>query len=359
MDANVISLCDGCSCGRLTLEKLGFNIINYLRSEIKPYADKISDKNFPMSESLGDMTKITEEDIKRLSFKIHVIISGTPCQSHSRNGKHGGFEDPRGDLFFDFVNILNWIREYNNPDVIFFFENVQMKKQSVDLISGSLGVEVIKLDSTYFSSQTRLRYYWTNLKVDEVIKNRKYTLRDILQENLNHKWFTWEEVNELVSSKSVKIDSTKKVELILDGENIKVPAWSTYSYKFLELYSHPYLDSPKGEMRARNATRKGYVVLSDYDTISISFPNSTSRRGRNQAYRFATLDVGCNQMIYVDGKFRYPTLIELERAQGLPDNYTEGVSITNRKDLVGEGWSIDTIMFLLKNLKETLTNLEK
>ena len=218
-----------------------------------------------------------------------------------------------------------------------------MKTKSVELISESLGVEVIKLDATYFSNQTRLRYYWTNLTVNEFKKERKYTLKDILQEDMDHEWFTYEYLNKKLSSKPVVIKSQKKI----DGE----PIWTTYSEK--------YLDFINGEMRARNGTQTGYVVLEDYDTVSTSFPNSSTRRGRNQHYRFATLDVSCSQMIYVNGKFRHPTITELERAQGLPDGYTDGVSITNRKNLIGEGWQIDTVMFLLNNLERELSELNR
>lgn len=358
MKINAMSLCDGHSCGRLVLEKLGFNVINYIRSEIKPYADFISDKNFPMSRPLGDMTKITEEDIKNIPYKIHILISGTPCQSHSRNGKHGGFEDPRGELFFDFINILKWIRKHNNSDVIFFFENVQMKQESANLISDSLGVEVIKLDSRYFSAQRRLRYYWTNLKVDEVDKSREYDYKntfeyiedeeEFISTYAQHEWYTHEEVNDLLKSKPIDYIKGKNEDGFV---NI--------------IRSNSFLEYTNGEMRARNATKLGYLIVNDGDTISTSFPNSKTRRGRVGRKKFATLDTGCQQMIYRQkteegaGWFRYPTMKELERAQGLPDNYTEGVSITDRKDLIGEGWQIDTIIFLLKNLKPTLIKLDK
>ncbi len=43
--------------------------------------------------------------------------------------------------------------------------------------------------------------------------------------------------------------------------------------------------------------------------------------------------------------------IEAERAQTLPDNYTEGISDTQRYKCVGNGWTVDVIAHILNNLK--------
>lgn len=44
------------------------------------------------------------------------------------------------------------------------------------------------------------------------------------------------------------------------------------------------------------------------------------------------------------------TVIECERLQTLPDNYTEGVSNTQRYKMIGNGWTVDVIAHIFKNL---------
>lgn len=39
--------------------------------------------------------------------------------------------------------------------------------------------------------------------------------------------------------------------------------------------------------------------------------------------------------------------IECERLQTLPDNYTEGVSSTQRYKMIGNGWTVDVIAHIL------------
>lgn len=42
------------------------------------------------------------------------------------------------------------------------------------------------------------------------------------------------------------------------------------------------------------------------------------------------------------------TPIECERLQTLPDNYTEGISNTQRYKCIGNGWTVDVIVHILK-----------
>lgn len=49
---------------------------------------------------------------------------------------------------------------------------------------------------------------------------------------------------------------------------------------------------------------------------------------------------------------RIYTTIELERLQTLPDNYTNGVSESQRRKCIGNGWTVDVIAHILKGIKE-------
>jgi site-specific DNA-cytosine methylase len=49
--------------------------------------------------------------------------------------------------------------------------------------------------------------------------------------------------------------------------------------------------------------------------------------------------------------FRYITPLECERLQTLPDNYTEGVSNTQRYKMIGNGWTVDVVAHIFKGLK--------
>ena len=67
---NVLSLFDGISCGQLALQRAGIKVENYYASEIDKYAIQVTLKNFPYTKQIGDITKISKEDIQALPIFI-------------------------------------------------------------------------------------------------------------------------------------------------------------------------------------------------------------------------------------------------------------------------------------------------
>ena len=53
----------------------------------------------------------------------------------------------------------------------------------------------------------------------------------------------------------------------------------------------------------------------------------------------------------MNGQIRKLTPLECERLQTLPDNYTEGISDTQRYKTLGNGWTVDVIAHILSGLK--------
>ena len=49
--------------------------------------------------------------------------------------------------------------------------------------------------------------------------------------------------------------------------------------------------------------------------------------------------------------WRKLTPLECERLQTVPDNYTEGVSNTQRYKMLGNGWTVEVICHILKNME--------
>ena len=97
----VLSLFDGISCGQVALERAGIKVDTYYASEIDENAIKVTQKNYPNTIQLGDVTKIDGKEFDG----IDLLIGGSPCQGFSFAGKQLNFIDPRSQLFFEFVRI--------------------------------------------------------------------------------------------------------------------------------------------------------------------------------------------------------------------------------------------------------------
>jgi DNA (cytosine-5)-methyltransferase 3A len=74
---NVLSLCDGISCGRIALERAGIKVDKYYASEINEPSIKVALDNYPDIIELGDIKNWKEWDIQWKD--IDLLIGGTPC----------------------------------------------------------------------------------------------------------------------------------------------------------------------------------------------------------------------------------------------------------------------------------------
>lgn len=313
---NVLSLFDGHSTGRLCLERAGIEVNNYYASEIEENAIQISKNNFDDILRLGDITKIDEKALRELP-KIDLIIFGSPCQGFSRNGKCLNFEDIRSKLFFEAVRILNWIRDNNNPNIQFLLENVEMKKEWRDVISDYLKCEYALINSKLVSAQNRPRLYWTSTYIEQP-EDKQIKLLEILEEV---------DTSNYIEYKGLKID----------------PNISEKAYNLIDVVD--------GEVRISQATKQGYIIAENGDGVNLQFPTSKTRRGRVIKEKSNTLDCSCDICVYYNGIIRKFTITELERLQTLPDGYTSGLSDKARIKAIGNGWTADAIVDILKQYK--------
>lgn len=273
---NVLSLFDGMSCGQLALKSAGVRYNVYYASEIDKSAIKITQKNFPRTKQLGDITNWRSWDLPR----IDLIIGGSPCQGFSKAGKGLNFEDPRSKLFFVFVDIIKTLLPR-----WFLLENVKMKAEWVEVINSYMGVTPILLNSALVSAQNRERLYWTNIPtVFTVPKDKGILISDIKESNVDAKYN------------------------LTDKARAKIERYS-----------------------------KNYVVTGKSPTLTTELAHSTG----------STITP---KLIKEIGEDRRATPIECERLQTIPDNYTDGVSDSRRYFMLGNGWTVDIIVHLFKDL---------
>jgi DNA-cytosine methyltransferase len=133
----VVSLFDGMSCGQISINNLGIKISKYFASEIDKNAIKITQKNYPDTIQIGDVTKVSYKDgilyTENGDYEVgHVdlLIGGSPCTGFSKAGRNLNFEDPQSKLFFEYVRIMNEMKPTN-----FLLENVVMKQEFQDIIT--------------------------------------------------------------------------------------------------------------------------------------------------------------------------------------------------------------------------------
>ena len=287
---NVLSVFDGMSCGRVALERAGITVNKYYSSEIDKHAITVANDNYPSDTPyrLGDVVQVEGWELD----DIDLLIGGSPCQGFSFAGKQLNFDDPRSVLFFEFVRLKNEL----NPQW-FLLENVKMKKEHQDVISSYLGVEPVLINSSLVSAQSRERLYWTNIPIQGVLEDKDINIKDIIEDI--------DDITPLLIPESKVVNTTLK-------------------RNYLQYDVHG----------------KGY--------------GSQDQRAYHLKGKHGCLPAGCNsksKILLPNGRVRNTTIVEKERLQTLPDNYTKSVSAAQGSKMIGNGWTVDVITHLLKGLK--------
>ena len=312
----VLSLFDGISCGLVALERAGVEVTGYFASEVDPYAIQISKKNHPKIHHLGDINNFAQWDIAAPD----IIIGGSPCQGFSFAGKQLAFKDPRSVLFFKFVEILG----FYNPK-FFLLENVRMKKEYSEIITCVLGVEPICINSALVSAQNRVRYYWTNIQNIAQPEDKGIFLKDIIDGRECHQGKS-QSILASIHKENAKsmIKRKKKGLLVLDNIRVKAITENNRGYR-------PH----RGDVKSTGISELGRILKPNSKTDSLT----TSHMPK----------LALNEDIE-NLQYRKLLPIECERLQTLPDNYTEGVSNTQRYKMLGNGWTIDVLAHIFKNI---------
>ena len=170
----------------------------------------------------------------------------------------------------------------------FLLENVKMKKEHEQVITEHMGVEPIRINSKLVSAQSRERLYWTNIPGIEQPEDKGVLVKDILDYTAQHK--------------------------ILPPKTIQAQIFYAKNYKATG--KAPTLTRELAHGWGKNITPKCYVEIKA-----------------------------------ITGEDRLFTPLECERLQTVPDNYSSIVSNTQRFNLLGNGWTVDVIAHIFKNME--------
>ncbi len=284
---NVLSLFDGMSCGQIALNRVGIKYKKYYASEIKPIAIKVTQHNYPNTIQLGDVRNINGKELG----KIDLLMGGSPCQDFSiaraiHKGELGERKGLKGNKSSLFYEYLRILEEAKPR--YFLLENVRMDKESEKRLNGYLGVEGIHINSNLVSFQNRHRIYWTNIPGVTMPEDRNINFQDYKDTNYDY-------------CKEFKVKRTPSREIMWgNGINGKCPNVT---------------NSKKVNCLTRKQDRWSNSGLIEFEDFC-----------------------------------RYLTRRELELAQTVPIGYTDIASNRQAEDLLGDGWTVDVIAHILKNI---------
>lgn len=300
---NVLSLFDGISGMQLSLKKAGIKIDNYYSSEVEESAIKITQKNFPNTVQLGDVRNISRQDLP----KIWLISAGSPCQNFSMMGNRKGMVTKE------------------NIEVTTLKQYLKLKKEGFEFVGQSY-------------------LFWEFIRLLKELKPKYFLLENV---KMDPKWA-------YIISRETGVVPYKINSSLLTAQNRMRWYWTNL----------PDVTIPKDKN----------VLLSDVIPGAITGGGVRGRGEKGKKYeRVLTFrkdckancivtDNGNTSLILLRGlKKRKITIPEAEILQTLPKNYTKvrGLSDSKRYKGIGNGWTIDVIVHILKPLKKYLVKSKK
>lgn len=288
---NVLSLFDGISCGRVAFERAGISVEKYIAYEIDKNATKISEHNYPQIEQCGDVFKA---DFTRYKG-FDILIGGSPCTHWSIAQKASDRETTSSGIGWELFSQYTRALKESGIKYFLYENNHSMSKEIKSEITKVLGVEPILVNSALLSAQNRNRLYWTNIPNVTMPEDKGILLKNIIE--------------------SGEVDRDKSLCIA------RRYAGFSGSQSYL---CRRYFGKSFGQA----------IFEGDIDKIK--------NQWKENPY-FVSDEKNIRQM----------TITECERLQTLPDGYTDvpEVSKQMRYESIGNGWTVDVIAHILKNLK--------
>lgn len=291
----------------LALIRNGHEIIG--SCEIDKYARETYRKNFGHYPTELDATRI--EPKKLPNFDL--LCAGFPCQSFSVVGTRRGFEDTRGTLFFEIARIAKEKR----PEIL-LLENVK----------GLLNHDNGRTFETIIKTLDELGYWYEwqvlNSKDFGVPQNRE---RIFIVAHLRGK--SRQPVFPIGAGCEVDVCTLSETQG--QGNTVQTPLSGT-------------LVSTYWKGWAGSRTMIKMVQYTDEDTYRIYSPDGIAR-----TIRANSGGMGSKTGVYqINEKLRMLTPLECERIQGFPDNWTNGVSKTQRYRQMGNAVTVNVVEAIIR-----------
>jgi DNA (cytosine-5)-methyltransferase 1 len=347
-------------------------------NERDKYACEIYRKNFGTKELCEqDITKVSTDDIPTSD----ILCGGFPCQPHSLAGKREGFQDERGEVFYEIVRIAKAKRP-----TILLLENVKgllssEQGKAFGTILEELGnigywCEWQVLNSKHYGvPQTRQRVFIVGHNRERCTR-QIFPIRtndsDVIQqesENSKRSQVAWalrsrdyKDATNFVYWKNSSSGWVKEART----ESPVLKAQSVLCRQPLILQEHSFSGENGRGRGFRSYEGVVPTLAGQMGTGGNNVPLVVADRSRSYAGLGRNLESPkpiCNTLsgVQKDNLLLNPgerprrlTPVECERLQGFPDNWTDCVANCHRYETLGNAVTVNVIQFLAERIAEAM-----
>lgn len=359
-----VSLFAGIGGFDLALNSLGHECV--YANEWDKYAAITYRKNFKRRHKLStrDISIIKSSEIP----DHHLIVAGFPCQSFSIAGKRGGFNDTRGTMFFEIARILK-----NKRPPYLLLENVKgllshdngRTFETIMRTLDELGYDTqwqVCNSKDFGVPQNRERVFIVGnirgisrpkvfpFKSDErmVIRKKDPSIANTITANY---WKGPAASRPLIGTYRTHKDGKGFREMKM-GISPTIPARAREDGSGQPVVAIPVMspDRPNKKQNGRRFKENGdpSFTLTEQDRHGVLMcPHGTNPGGVKKLPNLRAHSGAIhNEIILPD--IRRLTPLECERLQGFPDNWTAGVSDTQRYKQLGNAVTVNVVYEIMR-----------
>ena len=219
------------------------------------------------------------------------------CQSFSLAGSRKGFEDTRGTLFFEYAKVVK-----ETQPKYFLFENVKGmlshdKGNTIRVVLETFNELGYYIDFNVFNSkyygvpQNRERIYILGKRKD-LVEQPKYHDKTKGKKKFDeiHNWAV-DNINYVELLPPLQTEVTTRLIDVLEDEVDEKYYLSDEKVKKLTL-DFSLTSQDKHGIAVREATKQGYAIAEQGDSVNVTYPDSKTRRGRVGKQVAQTLQAG-------------------------------------------------------------------
>ncbi|MFW1754554.1 DNA cytosine methyltransferase [Acinetobacter wanghuae] len=329
MSYKVVSFFSGAGGLDLGFERAGFDIV--FANEYDKDIWATYELNHPKTHlDTRSITLIQDDEVPECDG----IIGGPPCQSWSEAGKKRGIEDKRGQLFFDFIRIL----EAKKPS-FFLAENVS------GMLASRHNEPLERIKNTFLEAGYDLHFKLLNATDYGIAQDRKRVIFIGFRSDLDIQYQFPEPVE----------DKKTLQDIIKDLEDTAVPAINkSKPNPDVVIPNHEYMTGGFSSMfMSRNRVR------------SWDEPSFTIQAGGRHAPIHPSapkmIKIGTDEFMFApDSEYRRLSVRECARIQSFPDDFIfKYTDVNHGYKMIGNAVNVDFAHILAKSIKDALKNAPK
>ena len=340
-------------------------VIGY--SEIDKYAIQVYEKHFPGVKNYGDATTIRGDELP----DFDLLVAGFPCQAFSYAGFGRGLDDSRGTLFFDIARICSEKRPRHlvleNVKGLLSHDKGKTFQTILRVLSDlGYGVEWQVLNSKDFGvPQNRERVFIVGCLGGG--SGRKIFPLTGESESSTRKYIDYEVHPVLTPDREKKRQNGRRFKD--DGEpSFTLTGQDIHGVMLKEITKGKSqgerIYDPSGLATTLASQAGGLGAKTGLYKVGNVNPSKKGQSGNvySEEGIFPTLSAGGNNpsrerdvgyssgSVLVDTKIRRLIPLECERLQGFPDNWTEGLSDTQRYKTLGNAVTVNVVKTIMNNI---------